>query len=152
MIFLGCVCTRHKCISVWVKAKFVIYLLLSEYGMMNLWRNLWSVLNQPYEAPLVSGTVPGCRILAKYLRRKNDLEIFTVVKKKLYLSSYKADIQAQVNTPFENSLLSLILWEKCENVVWGQTPGSWEPHTSCRGGFWAVSGCSSMQLTFFQIT
>lgn len=64
-----------------------------------------------------SSTVPGCRILAKYFRRKNGLEIFGVVKKKLYFSSYKSDIQAQVSTPFGNPSLCLILWDGHASVV-----------------------------------
>lgn len=54
---------------------------------------------------LLSSTVAGCSISAKYFRRKNGLEIFSVVKKKLYFSTYKVDIQAQANTYFANSAL-----------------------------------------------
>lgn len=96
---------------------------------------------------LYLGLLPACRILAKYFRIKDGLEIFSVVKK-LYFSSYKADIQAQVSTPLENSSLCLILWERHENVVWGTTPASWEAHMSCRGRFWAVC---CLQLHAFDI-
>lgn len=79
---------------------------------------LLCLLTQPKGVPLklVTSTVPACRILAKYFRIKDGLEIFSVVKK-LYFSSYKANIQAQVSTPLENSSLCLILWERHENVV-----------------------------------
>lgn len=70
--------------------------LLPEYGIMDLWRNDAVLVSQPNEAPLkfLSSSVLGCSISVKYFRRNNDLEIFSVVKNKLYFSFYKADIQA----------------------------------------------------------
>lgn len=61
---------------------------------------LLCLLSWPNEAPLklVSSTEPGCRILAKYFRRKNGLEIFSVVKKRN--STSPPDTQAQVSIPF----------------------------------------------------
>lgn len=94
---------------------------------------LQRLLSQPKEVPLklVPSTVPGCRILVKYFRRKNGLEMFSVVKKK---------VQSRCPSTGEHSLWKLFtvprsVGETCK--CWGSTPG-WEQHTSCRGRFWAV--------------
>lgn len=117
-------------LSEWEKSLWLIYFYLN-MGQ-SIYGELWCLLNQPHEATLVSSTVPACRILAKYLRRNNDLEIFSVVKRKLYFSSYRADIQAQVSTTFENSLLWKCAVKMCseakplvaENFTWAAEVGS----------------------------